>query len=228
MNEDVGIVEFDGHLVRIGDEVGREIATIELHTFDDIHFRVSGLGFFNRDDAFVTNLLHGVCNHLADERVAVCRDRADLGYFVGRLHLLGACLDVLDRYFDSHVDAALQIHWVHAGRYILNTFANDGLSKNGCGCGAVASDVVRLGSDFAQHLCAHVFELVFKLDVLGNGDTVFGDARCAEGLVDNDVTAFRAERYLDGVGENVDAAQHAVAGIRAEVNVFGSHSDLLL
>lgn len=111
------------------------------------------------------------------------------------------------------------MNWVHAGGDILHAFANDGLSQNGCGCGAVASDVVRLGSDFAQHLCAHIFELVFKLDVFCNGDTVLGDARCAEGLVDNDVTAFRAERYLDGVGENVDAAQHAVAGIRAEVDI---------
>ena len=32
--------------------------------------------------------------------------------------------------------------------------------------------------------------------------------------------AIGTERHLDGIGENVDAAQHAVAGINAEFNFF--------
>src|SRR3954465_4060055 len=67
--------------------------------------------------------------------------------------------------------------------------------------------------DFAHHLRAHVLELIFELDLLGDSDAVLGDARCAEALVDHDVAALRAERHLHRIGECIDAAQHAVARI---------------
>src|SRR5260370_42576436 len=54
-----------------------------------------------------------------------------------------------------------------------------------------------------------------------DGVAVLGDARCAEGLVEHDVAALGAERHLDRVVKNVDAAQHAIAGIDAEFNFFG-------
>src|SRR5690606_3616673 len=61
------------------------------------------------------------------------------------------------------------------------------------------------------------------LDVLGDGDAVLGDARRAEGLVEHDVAALRAERHLDGIGEDVDAAQHLATRIGAKLDVFSSH-----
>jgi hypothetical protein len=45
----------------------------------------------------------------------------------------------------------------------------------------------------------------------------------AERLVEHDVAALGAERHLDRVGEDVDAAQHAVAGVAAEFDFFGCH-----
>src|SRR6267143_1224825 len=66
------------------------------------------------------------------------------------------------------------------------------------------------------HLSAHVLELVLKLDFLGDGDAVLGDARRAERLVEHDVAALGAERHLHRIVENIDAAQHPVAGIDAE------------
>ena len=74
-----------------------------------------------------------------------------------------------------------------------------------------------LGGDFAHHLGAHVLELVLKFDFLGNRDTVLGDARGAEGLVEDDVAAFRAERDFHRVGENVDAAEHLDRGLRSRI-----------
>src|SRR5690606_12508521 len=126
---------------------------------------------------------------------------------------LRTLLDVLDHGGDSDVDAALEVHRVHAGGNRLGAFTDDGLCENGRGGGAVASLVVGLGGDFAQHLRAHVLELVLKLDFLGDGDAVLGDARCAERLVDHDVAALRTKRDLYGVGENVDATQQAVARV---------------
>ncbi len=91
------------------------------------------------------------------------------------------------------------------------------------GGGAVAGHVVGLLGDLAHHLRAHVLELVLELDLLGDGDAVLGRARRAEGLLDDDVAALGAERDLDGVGEDVDAAQHALAGIGGEFDFLGSH-----
>jgi hypothetical protein len=48
---------------------------------------------------------------------------------------------------------------------------------------------------FAHHLGAHVLELVLKLDFLGDGDAVLGDAGCAERLVEHDVAALGAPRF---------------------------------
>ncbi len=123
--------------------------------------------------------------------------------------------------FDREVDTALQIHRVHAGGNRLGAFTDDRGGENGRGGGAVAGRVRGLGGDFAHHLRAHVLELVVKLDFLGDGDTVLGDAGCAERLVEHDIAALRAERHLDCIGENLDAAQHTVAGIDAEFDFFG-------
>ena len=59
--------------------------------------------------------------------------------------------------------------------------------------------------DLADHLGAHVLELVCKLDFLGDRHAVLGDARSAEGLFEDDVAALGTERDLHGIGEDVDA-----------------------
>ena len=38
VDQDVGIVHFDAHLVGVGDEVRRDVAAVELHAFDDLEF----------------------------------------------------------------------------------------------------------------------------------------------------------------------------------------------
>ena len=95
--------------------------------------------------------------------------------------------------------------------------------QHGCGRGAVAGDVGGLGGDLAQHLRAHVLELVVELDLLGDGHAVLGDARRTIGFLEHDVAAFGAERHLDGIGEDIGAAQHALAGVLGELDIFGCH-----
>src|SRR4029079_10745654 len=226
VDQDVGVVEFNAHLVGVGDEVGRDVAAVKLHALDDLEFGLERLGFFNRDDALVADLLHRIGEELADFGVAVGGDGTDLGDFLVRGDLLGVLDEVGDHGFHSQVDTALQIHRVHAGGNCLGAFADDGGGQHGRGGGAVAGSVGRLGGDFAHHLRAHVLELFVKLDFLGDGDAVLGDAGCAERLVEHDVAALRAERDLHRVVENIDAAQHSVAGIYAEFNFFGRHNDL--
>ena len=65
--------------LRIGDEVGREVAAVELHAFDDFEVGLEALAFFDGDDAVLADLLHRVGEDVADGVIAVGGDGADLG-----------------------------------------------------------------------------------------------------------------------------------------------------
>ena len=136
---------------------------------------------------------------------------------------LRALLQLIDERGDGLVDAALQVHRVHAGGDRPATLAHDGLRQHDRRRGAVAGDVVGLGRDLAHHLRAHVLELVGELDLLGDGHAVLGDPRRAIALVQDHIAPLRAERDPDRLGEDVHASHHALTGITAVPNVLGSH-----
>src|SRR5690606_2564365 len=161
-----------------------------------------------------------------DFAVAVGRNDADLGDLGRAGHVLRTAVQVLDDLGHGEIDAALEVHRVDAGGDRGHAFAHDGLGQHGGGGGAVTGEVVGLRGHFAQHLRAHVLELVLELDLLGDGDAVLGDARRAEALVEHDVAALRAERDLDGVGERVDALEDAFARVAREFHVLGSHVEI--
>ena len=223
MQQHVGVLEIGHHLLCIGDEVGGEIAAVELHAFDDLDVGVERLRLFHRDHALVADLLHRLGDHLADGGVAVGRNGANLGNLGGRADLLGSLLDVLDHSGDGDVDAALQVHRVHAGGHRLGPFPDDRLREHGRGGGAVAGDVVGFRRHLAHHLRAHVLELVFKFDFLRHRHAVLGDTRRAEALVEHDIAALGAERDLHRIGEDIDAAQHLVARLATKSYVLGCH-----
>ena len=177
VQEDERIVELGHHLLGVGDEVRREVAAVELHALDGLELELERLRFLDRDDALVADLLHRLGDLVADHLLAIGGDRADLRDLLGGLDLLGAALEVGDGLDDGQVDAALEVHRVHAGGNRLGAFADDRLGEHGRRGGAVAGDVVGLRGDFAHHLGAHVLELVLELDLLGDGDAVLGDAR---------------------------------------------------
>jgi len=188
---------------------------------------VEALGLFHRDHALVADLLHRLGDHVTDLALAIGGDATDLGDLVRGRDLLGALLHVLDHSGNRQVDAALQVHRVHAGGNRLHALADQSLRQDRRGRGAVTGHVVGLRGHFAHHLGAHVLELVAELDLLGDGDAVLGDAGCAERLVDDDVAALRAQGHLHGVGQDVDAAQHTVARVAGKTYVFRWHGSFL-
>ena len=200
VNEDVRAFQLDDHLLGVGDEVGREIAAVELHAFDDVELGLEALGFLDGDDALVADPLHRLGELGADLGVAIGGDGADLGDLFVRLDLLRLALQLIDDGVDGEIDAALEIHRVGPGGNRLGAFLDDRLGENGGGGGPVTGEVGGLGSDLAHHLGAHVLELVLELDLLGDGDAILGDTGSSERFLDHDVAALRAERDLDCVG----------------------------
>src|SRR5690242_8844129 len=71
--------ELSHHLLGIGDEIGRDVAAVELHAFDYVELAVETFGLLDRDHALVADLLHGLGNHVADRLLAIGGNGADLG-----------------------------------------------------------------------------------------------------------------------------------------------------
>ena len=211
-DQDVSVFELGFHRLGVGDEVGREIALVELHAFDHFEGGLDGLGFLDRDGAVLADLVHRVGDDLADGGVPVGGDGGDLLDLLLVLDLLGDLVEVGDGGLDGLVDAALDADGVGAGGDELQAFAVDRFGQHGRGGGAVAGGVAGLAGDFAHHLGAHVFIGIFQFDFLGDGDAVLGHGGRAEFLVEHDVAAFGAERGGDGAGELGDAAQDGLPG----------------
>ena len=68
LQEDVGVVKLAAPcLSALVDEVGGQVAAVELHAFDDVQFVVSRpLAVFNGDDAFLADLCHRFGDDVAD------------------------------------------------------------------------------------------------------------------------------------------------------------------
>src|SRR5690606_11532686 len=147
-------------------------------------------------------------DQLADVVVGVGRDRTDLGNRLAVGGGLAHALQLLDGSHNGLVDAALEVHRVHAGGHALHAFAGQRLRQHGGGGGAVTGIVGSLACYFLDHLRAHVLELVGQFDFLGDGDAVLGDGRGAEALLEHDVAALGAQGDLDRVGQDIDALHH--------------------
>ena len=222
--QDEGIVQSGNLLVLIVDEVRGQVAAVELHAFNHVQLVVQALAVFNGNHAFLAHFFHGIGDDVADVGIGVGGDGAYLSDFLSGSARLGDLGDFTHQRGNGFVDAALQIHRVHAGGNVFHTFQHDGLSQHGGGGGAVAGNVGSLGSDFFHHLRAHVLELIFQLDFLGDGYAVLGDGRSAEGAVQHHVAAFRAQSHFNGISQDVDAGYHLGASGITKLYVFSSHS----
>ena len=83
MNQQIGVFEHAFHALGIGDEVRRKIAAVELHAFDYIKRGFQPFGFFNGNYAFFADFIHSFGDDIANGRIIVRGDGADLGDFFG-------------------------------------------------------------------------------------------------------------------------------------------------
>ena len=213
MDQDVRLFERYFHAIRIGYEIGAQVAAIELHTFDHFQLGLQSLRLLNRDHAILADLLHGLGNdHFSGHRLGKLRQRSANHHAV--------LVALADNSLNCLVDAALESHRICAGSHSLHALAINRLGQNRCRRGAVTGHVRGLRSYFTNHLRAHVLERVFQFDFLGYRDTVLGDGRGAELLFDNHVAALGPKRHLHRVGERVYAAQNCLTRIFSVQNLL--------
>src|SRR5437016_4725718 len=207
VDQDVHVLEYALHALRVGHKVGREVSAVKLHALDYFEGGLHRFGFLDGDDAILADLLHGFGNDAAHLLVGVGTNGPYLRDHVA-LHLAGEPLDLSHGNFHGLVDAAFERHRARACGHRSYTLTEDCLGQHGRSGGAIASHIRRLGRNLAHHLCTHVLERVLQLDLLCHGHTVFGDDWRAKLLLDDGVAPLRAERDLYRVSQNVDAAQN--------------------
>ena len=203
VDQDVGVLELGPHLLGVGDEVGRDVAAVELHALDDVELGLEALGLLDRDHALVADLLHRLGQHLADLGVAVGRDRADLGDLLRGRDLLraGSARSLTTASTARSTPRLRSIGFMPAATDFAPSRTIAAARMVAVVVPSPAMSLVLRGH-LAHHLRAHVLELVGELDLLGDGHAVLGDPRRAEALVEHDVAALRAQRDLHRVGED--------------------------
>src|SRR5690606_12976820 len=208
------------HPLGVGDEVGRDVAAVDLHAFGVLGLEGKALGLLDGDDTVLADLLHHIGDQVTD--LLIRRgDGRDLGDVLLAADLLGHALQGLDDLLGRQVDALLEHHGVGTSSDVPQTLVDNRLRQHGRGGGPVTGHVVGLGGRFLQELGTHVGEGIFQLDLLGDGHAVVGNGRGAELLVKRYVAALRAKRRLDGVGKRVDPLFQGLTRLLVELKNLG-------
>ena len=215
VDQDVGILNAGFHVLGVGDEVGRNITAIELHTFDVLGLELEALGFFNGDNAVFADLVHHIGDQLANDAV-LGRDGSNVGNLVFGGDFDSFFADVFSNGLGGGFNATLEQHGVDASGQVLHALGDDGMRQDGGGGGAVAGDVVGLGGGFFEELGAHVFKGVFQLDFLSDGDAVVGDGGGAKLSVQGHVATLGAEGGDHRGGQDIHTVAELAAGFFSE------------
>ena len=144
MDEQEGVFEGDFHALGVGNEIGRDVAPVKLHAFDDIKRRGHRFRLFNGDNPILAHLLHCFGDQISDGGIIVGGNRSDLGDLLLGLARLAELLELLNDGLDRLVDPPFDIHGVRAGGNVFDAFAEDRLGQNGRSRRSIACHVARL------------------------------------------------------------------------------------
>ena len=213
-DEQICIIQNSLHALGVCDHIRSDIAAVELHALYDFGIGLSRLALFNGDHAVSAYLFHRLSDQAADDFIAR-RNRGNTRHVGRALHFLAVRLQSLDRSLHGLLHAALQVHGVCTRGNVLHALGNKRLCQNRCGGGTVAGSIVRFGGNFAYELSAHVLELVFQLDLFGDGNAVIGDDRSAKLFAQNYVASLGAKCDLDRIGKLINAGAEGFARLFA-------------
>jgi hypothetical protein len=170
--EDQGLLELSLGGLGVGDEVGRNESTVELHSLGNLELVLDGLTLLNGDNTLLSNLLHGVGDQLSDMAVSVGGDGGDLGNLSGGGDVTLVGLEVLNDGLDGGLGTTAEVHGVASGGDVLDGLGEDSAGKDGSGGGSISGNVVGLGGNVLEETGSEVLELVLEDNGLGNGNTV--------------------------------------------------------
>ena len=127
--EDVRILQLSLHLRGVGDEVGRYVAPVDLHTVDVINLVAEAFRLFDRYDPIAADLVHDVGDQAAHLLVVSgqCRHSGDL---VASLHRLRHGFYFFLQHRGRFLDAPLQHHGVGAGHHVLEPALQNGVRQD--------------------------------------------------------------------------------------------------
>src|SRR3546814_368250 len=123
--EEVGIAELHLQPLRVGDEIRRQKASIELHAFHHVELEFDAGGLLDGDHPFLADLFHGFGDLATDDFVAVSRDDPDLGDLVIVRDRLGTRFQILHHPGDGQIDAPLEVHRTDAGGHGLHSLRSE-------------------------------------------------------------------------------------------------------
>ena len=227
-DQDVGVVEDGFHAVGVGDEVGGDVAAVELHALHELGLHADALALFDGDDAVLADLLHDVGDDVADLLV-VAGDGGDLGDLLLAGDRRGDLADLVAHGSDTPASRPrLRLIGLAPAATIFMPSRTIAWARTVAVVVPSPATSLVLRGDLAGELGAEVLERVLELDLLGDGDAVVDDRRGAELLLEDDVAAARAEGYADGVGEGVDAGLERAARLFIEQQLLCGHGFLLV
>lgn len=140
--EDERLLELDLLGLDVGDEIWGDEATVEAHALCNLNLVLNGASLFDSDDTLLADLLHSLCNEVADMGIAVSRDGGDLGNFGSSGNRLGVLRQELDNTVDGGLGTTTKVHRVATGGDVLHTLGINCSGQNGSGCSTVTSNLI--------------------------------------------------------------------------------------
>ena len=216
-DEDVGILKDSFLAIGVGDEVTGDVALVEAHTLGQFELESEGVGLLDGDDAFLADLVDGLGDQFTDRGISGGDASGSGDLFLG-LDVDGVFQQDVRDGLNGLLDAALEAERISTGCHVAQAFADESLCEHGSGGGSVACDVVSLLGDFLDELGADLLVRILEFDLLGNGDAIIGDGRCAPLLFEHDVATAGSKGHLDRVRKLVEASFESSTSFFVECN----------
>ena len=123
-------------------------------------------------------------------------------------------------FLHSCLNAAAEVHWVHARSDRFAAFFEDGASEDSRGGGAVTSHIVNFTSDLFDEGGANVVVAVGELDIFRDGHTVFSNLGSTESAIKHNVATTRSKRNLNRVSKAVTPFKHKSASLSTKLDIL--------
>jgi hypothetical protein len=226
VDEDQRTLEDGLHLLGIRHEIGGQVPSLELQSFDDVQRGFGAFCLLHCDRALGADLFNRAGDELANDRIVVRRDGGDLLLLALALDRSRLRAQHLDDHSHPAVESALEIDGTRAGRDVAHALRHDGVREKRRGGGPVAHGIARPLGGLAEHLRPQLLFRVLQRELLRDGHAVVADDGLRPLLLDEHGARFRPQGHAQGVRKGRGAMEHLLAGVRSEQQVFVRHVSL--